>query len=345
MSKKIILATGARTTGKSTFLAGIVPATKESWEQTFVFDTEDSWNDLVEKSGTGYRLKDLKLKVGEYVRAYDRFKPDQDLLKLIAQGKLPWVSKEQKSALIDYYKYFIETLDKKLSDGKFKYVFVDTIEPIEAGLSTWAEMNPNESGWSRQRAFGKLETEAIRPLYENMIESIGRRGVEYVGLTSHLRQPWLDNKPLLNKVEPGGRLKLLSRIAYLMIWLVHETSNEDGAPAGLVLKSRISKLTNKDGKLSPRRILPERLPHASWTDIENYLQHPANFTQPQAGERMDENERQMISEMLNDEQMRLMILSSEIEERQMAQAGIVQVNQGLVELPKPHLPKLPEVSE
>jgi energy-coupling factor transporter ATP-binding protein EcfA2 len=338
--KKIIMATGARGVGKSTFLAGIVPATKEEWEKVFIFDTEDSWNDLVEKQGNAYKVKDLKYKIGRYVRAYDRLKVDKDLLILIAQGKLPWVSDQQQNALIDYYQWFMDTMAKELSGSQFKYVFVDTIEPVEAGLSAWVEKNRSKAGWSGNKTFGRFETEGVRPLYENIIEGIGQLGVEYIGLTSHLKQPWIDNKPVLNKIEPGGRLKLLTRIAYLMLWLVHG-NNEDGAPAALVMKSRMSVLHEKDGRLAPRRVLPERIPHASWSDIENYIRHPANFLQPSEGETMTDSDRQMISEMLNDEQMRLMILDREIDARQAANMGAITVESEPVALPK--LPKLPGI--
>lgn len=317
MSKKIILVTGARGTGKSTALAGLVPATKEAWEQTLVFDTEDSWSDLVyedeKKKGIFYlNVEGSKIKVGEFVRAYDRFKADSDLLTLIATGKLPWVSAQKRGALLDYYKYFIESLDKRLADSKFKYVLIDTIETPEAALSAWVETNREQSGWSGDKSYGRLETEGIRPVYENIIEGISRRGVEIVGLSSHLKQPWEGNKPIPNKVEPGGRLKLLARISTLMVWLVQEPKNEDGAPAALVLKARLStKMGVEGGVLKPRRVLPERMPHFSWEDVKNYIKKPANFQSPAEGERMSEVERDMISEMMNDAQFKLMMLDAQ----------------------------------
>lgn len=316
MSKKIILVTGARGVGKSTALASIVPATKDSWEQTLVFDTEDSWSDLAVEDKGKYRLNvdgREKLFVGEFVRAYDRFRADNDLLSLIAQGKLPWVTEQKRSALLDYYKFFIETMDRKLSTGKYKYVLIDTIETVEAALSTWVESNRDKSGWSGDKTYGRLETEGIRPLYENLIEGLARRGVEYVALSSHLKQPWENNKPVPNKVEPGGRLKLLTRISTGIFWLTHEPLNEDGAPAALVLKARISKMAVENGVLKPRRVLPERIPHFSWHDVQQYLKAPADYKTPKPGERMSDSERDMISEMMNDEQMRLMLLSAEQE--------------------------------
>lgn len=332
MSKKIILVTGARGTGKSTALAGLVPATKEAWEQTLVFDTEDSWSDLVyedeKKKGVFYlNTEGPKIKVGEFVRAYDRFKADQDLLTQVATGKLPWVSEKKRGALLDYYQYFIEALDKKLTKDKFKYVLIDTIETPEAALSAWVEMNQQKAGWS-DRSHGHLETEGVRPLYENMIEGITRRGIEYVGLSSHLKQPWENNKPVLNKVEAGGRLKLLVRISTLIAWLVHEPLNEDGAPAALILKARLSsKMGVDNGILKPRRVLPERMPHFSWNDVMEYVKTPANFQQPKAGERMSESERDMISDMMNDAQMKLMLLN--------AQQDLVREQAGNVFAPMP----------
>lgn len=347
MTKKIILITGARGVGKSTALASIVPATKEAWEQTLVFDTEDSWSDLVyEDKGKHFLNTEgaTKYRVGEFVRAYDRFKADQDLLSQIATGKLPWVSTQKRGALLDYYQYFVDTLDKKLAAGKFRYVLIDTIETPEAALSTWVEVNKDKSGWSGDKSYGRLETEGVRPLYEQTIEGISRRGVEIVGLSSHLKQPWDGNKPIPNKVEPGGRLKLLTRISTLMAWLVHEPLNEDGAPAALILKARLSsKMVVENGVLKPRRALPERMPHFSWNDVLQYVKSPANFQSPRPGEKMSDAERDMISEMMNDAQMKLMMLDAQQDlVREQSESGFtmpVATNDGLSVLERLKLSK------
>lgn len=313
--KKTVLITGARGSGKSTALAGIVPALQEEWDKTLVFDTEESWSDLAiedPKKKGAYRLNDVNLRIGEYIRAYDRFKLDKDLLSLIAQDKLPWVSDKQKSSLVEYYKYFLEIMDTKLATGKYKYVLIDTIEPVEAALTAWVESNQSLAGW-KSKAMGGMETEGVRPLYENLIEGIGRRGVEYVALTSHLKNPWVNNRPVLSKVEPGGRLKLLSRISTLMVWLVDEPSNADGAPAGLVLKARIEKMEIENGRLKPRRVLPRRMPHFTWGDIEEYMKSPANLLEPKKGETISTAELEMVKEMLDDEQFKLMVLGTETE--------------------------------
>ena len=70
---------------------------------------------------------------------YERLQVKEDLLDSIAHNKLPWANEQQKSALVAYYKYFIERMNEVLVKGKFKYLVLDTIEPIEAGLAAWVE--------------------------------------------------------------------------------------------------------------------------------------------------------------------------------------------------------------
>ena len=308
MTKQIFLFTGARGVGKSTAMATYVKPS--DYGKLLVMDTENSWSNILPL------LKDQRIKPGEYVQAYERFRLSDDLLNQIARGQLPWVSERQKSALLGYYDWVVHTLDEKLVQGKFKYVIIDTIEPIEAALTAWAEVNRKQSGWSGSYAYGGLEVEAIRPLYENLLEAISRRGVETIMVSSHLRQPWIDKKPVPNKVEPGGRLKLLSRISSMMLWLVQDNTNKDGAPAALVLKARLGLLTVENDSWKPQQVLPERIPHFSWENVEDYKKHPAHRNNPQPGETMTVAEREMISDMLNDEQMKLMVLGAESEREQ-----------------------------
>lgn len=93
--KKIIVITGPRGSGKSTALARYAKPSELS--KMVVVDTEDSMSDLIESN------RKLGVSFGAYLRAYERFKADNDMLSAIAQNKLPWVSSQQKSALADYY--------------------------------------------------------------------------------------------------------------------------------------------------------------------------------------------------------------------------------------------------
>lgn len=321
MTKRVFVLTGGKGAGKSTAAARFVPPDRAAMAGACVVDTEDSMSDILRQN------QELGFEFGSYIRAYERFH-DDDMLDRMAQGNLPWVTDKQRGALCEYYEWFIYTLDKTLKRGTFRTLIIDTVEPIEAAMTAWAEKNRDKSGWSGTKAYGRLETEAVRPLYENMLEAIAQRGVTDILLTSHLKRIWENDRPILNKVQPGGRLIVLSRLSTAMFWLTQNSQNEDGAPAGIVLKARMGKTVIEDGRWVTRRVLPERIPHFTWADVERYVISPANIAHPAEGEKMTPDERAMISEMLTDEQMRLMVLGAEQDlERVKAETSEVRVIQ------------------
>lgn len=304
--KKIYLITGSKGSGKSSSIAFFPQPTQEDMDKLCVVDTEDSMSDIIEQ------LDRLGLKFGAYIRMYERLSVEnKDLLKSISNGQLPWVSQKQKGALTDYYEFFLNQMEVTLKDNKFKYLGIDTIEGIEAGLAAWAEVNRTKSGWSGQRDHGKLEVESVRPLYDSLLESFAQRGVEHIILTSHLRNVWHNNSPVPSKVEPGGRLALLSKLASVMLWLTPDGRNADGAPAAIVLKGRQSIVEIENGEWKIRRPLPQRIPHFTWQDFRRYAREGCDRENPAPGEEMTQDEYNMVSELLTDEQMKLMILGTE----------------------------------
>lgn len=291
--KKIIVITGAKGSGKTTAAITHVPPSKIS--KLLYIGTEDSASDLMH---LGF----------EHVRMYDRLAPDEDMLQLIDAGRPPWVSKEQKLAWVEYYKYLVNVLNKKLTPGKFEYLIIDTVGPVELAMTAAVEAGRHDFGWSGQTTYGKKEVEGVRPLYDNLIEAISRRGVGTIILTSHLKNVWVDHKPVLDKIKPGGRLKLLSMISSMMLWLV---SGDDphGAPAALVLKARMGNtMPGKDDFWNVQSVLPERMPTFTWREVARYQANPPDFANPKPGEKMSPDEREMISELLSDKSMELMIL-------------------------------------
>jgi hypothetical protein len=309
MSKEIIVLTGSKGAGKSTAAAYF--ARPSEIDKVCVVDTEDSQSEIVKN------LAKVGKKFGAYIRLYERYQVTDDLLSRIEKGKLPWVSESQKSALVDYYTWFVRKMSETLTPGKFKYLVIDTVEPIEAGLAAWAEVHRKESGWSGARDHGKLEVEAVRPLYDALLESFAQRGIEHIILTTHLRNVWLNDRPVPGKTEPGGRLALLSRLSTLMVWLVSDVGNEDGAPAGIVLKARKSQTSIDGDEWVIRKPLPQRIPHFSWTDVRRYESEGCDRKNPAAGEVMTAAELEMTSEFLSDTQMHLMALGAETELEQL----------------------------
>lgn len=308
--KQLIVVTGSKGAGKSTTAATIAPPSEAG--KVFVIDTENSMSDIVDQ-----------IEFGQYVRAYERMKLDATMLEKVAKGELPWVGNSQRSTMVDYYNWFITMLNERLTPGQYKYLVIDTVEPLEMAFTAAVNANPQKFGWSGSKGFGAVETEGVRPLYENLLEAIYARGVETIVLTTHLHSVWQDNKNVLNKIKPGGRLTLLTRLSTLMLWLVPNVGNEDGAPAAIVLKARMGKMIPTETGWQTRRILPQRIPHFSWMDIDAYKKTPANFAEPAPGEVPTSSEQEMISEMLTNEQMRLMVAGAEIQLKQMQDTAMI----------------------
>jgi hypothetical protein len=300
---ELIVLTGPKGCGKST--AAFTATPPSEIDKLCIVDTEMSMSDLVRQA-----------KPGAYIPAYERLRLTPGTLDAMAKGQLPWVNRDQKNQLVAYYEWLVQTLATRLESGKFTTLVIDTIEPIEAAMTAAVQADKNKFGWSGSMAYGRLETEGIRPLYENLLQAIYARGVRRIVLTTHLKNVWLGTNIVPNKVKPGGRLTVLARLSTAMFWLVPDVRNADGAPAALVLKARM-------GVLSPdpvtntwamRRVLPRRIPHFTWADVSSYFVQPADLANPHPSEVPTRAEQEMMSELLTDEQMRLMIAGADAEQ-------------------------------
>lgn len=310
LHEAVVVVTGARGTGKTLFASTYLPPGEE--ELVFYHDSERSSNRVVQS------LEAMGTKFGYYGDLQTRFKDlpsDDDLLHRLSRGNIPWVDKDELSALRGYYEYVLDDLDKNLTQGKYKVYIHDTLEKLEAGMAAWAEDNIKKFGFQsvrEARRHGKIWSQVIYPLYEQIITAVFSRGVEVIFFCSHLRTPWEGNKPVPGKVEPSGK-PLLRKLSSFMLWLVNERTNADGAPAGLVLKERLGELTVVDNKWQIRRMIPARIPHCTWEDIKGYLETGCDLANPAPGEIMSQAEREMISELLTDKQMALMVAGAETE--------------------------------
>ena len=322
MSKRIYTVTGAKGSGKSTVVAFYLPPSQI--HRAVIVDTEDSMSDILdnlERNGKSF---------GRYIRMYDRFSDLQNnaMINAIAEGKLPWVDTGIKqSALVQYWEYLTEVLAETLDgnesrgDDSFIYLGLDTIEPIEAAMTAWVDTHKKEAGWSGQMAYGRRETEGVRPLYEGFLEAVHQAGIRDFCLASHLKPVWeqLGGKEVRrvpNKVKTGGRIAVLSRLSSQMWWLIPRPDNPpnpDGAPAGVRLKARKGQhnIGENDSWDHRGNILPARIPHFTWEDIRWYEEHGCDLIHPADGEVPSKQELDMISEFLNEEQMKLMVLGAQ----------------------------------
>lgn len=323
MSNDLIIITGSRGVGKTSLAATYLPPGQE--QAVYFHDAEDSANTIVSD------LADLGTSFGRYVKLTERFTDlptDDDLLHRINAAKLPWVDRKGKASLIDYYEYVIDDLDKNLTPGKYRVYVHDTLEKLESGMVAWVDANKKIAGTedspTRTRG-GQFWWGALYPLYEQIFSALYARGIETIILTSHVKGFWSAGKPVPGKVDAGGKPMLFKR-SILFLWLVNEYSNPDGAPAALVLKERLGKLSIVDGRWKMAKRLPRRVPHCTWDDIWRYRDVGADLEHPAPGETMSAAEEEMISGFLTDPQMRLMVLEAEKE---------------LAEVSKPVIPVVP----
>lgn len=319
MTKSVWFFTGAKGTGKSTAAARF--ARPSEIDSVAVFDTEDSMSDIIRNN------KKLGVEFGAYIRAYDRLKSylklkDQNewndqLLTRISKGDLPWRDEAEQFGLAEYWEWFLKEIDRVLVPGKFKFFVIDTIEPIEAGCAAWAQKNKKLSGF-RSMAYAQGEVEAIRPLLENVMESIHQRGIEHILVTSHTKTPWVEgvggkSRPVNDRIKPGGRLKVWSRISTAMLWMTKgNPPNSANAPSAIVLKARLSDTKIANNEWDIRDPIPPRIPAFSWKAWREYEQHGWNPLEPKPGELLYPEEERMMSELLSNEEYKLMILDAQI---------------------------------
>lgn len=312
LDNAVVLIAGARGTGKTTLATTYAPPTKEAVSRVFYHGSERSANRVVQE------LARHGMAFGHFVELSSRFVDlpgEDDLVARVATGRPAWETDKQKSAYEQVYEFLVGDVDKHLQPGQYDIYVHDTIATFEAAMVAWADKHAKElgvKGTSRGSGWGEYWIAGYYNLYDGFFESIFARGVRTIILTTHLKSYYEGQRQVAGKVVPGGK-PWLSKQTSLVLWLVNNRDNADGAPAGLVLKERLLRLGIVDGRWQPRRMLPERIPHCTWVDVEQYLENGCDLSNPAPGETMTEAERAMISPLLSNEQMRLMVLDAQKE--------------------------------
>lgn len=301
----LLVFTGAKGTGKTYMAYSLAP--KDLKDRVYVHDAENSG------SAFAKQFEELGAPLGYYLNLDDRWTEalpsNKDLLGRISRGDLPWANRREKDSMISYYKFVLDDIERNLTAGEYNVYIHDTVSRFEAGMAAWVDNNRDKSGW-KMKAYGEMWWKGVYPLYRGILRALHQRGVKVVILTTHLRTPWEGKKPVRGAVEPRGK-SVLYQLSQLHLWLVNEPANADGAPAGLVLKERMGRVSvDEDGDFVMTRCLPRRIPHCTWRDIEAYLEEPADLASPEPLEVPTSEEQRMMSPLLTDAQMELMILET-----------------------------------
>ena len=324
--KQLFTVTGARGTGKSTLAATYLPPSRI--KEVIYLDTEKSANNI------RANLKRLGLDdFGKYIDLQERFSDlpkDDDLLDRINRGEPPWASSCERNALIGYYQHVIGELSTELVQDKYSVAVIDTGEKVEAGMAAFVEANKGRFGVTTT-AYGKLWTEGVYPLYQNLFQGIWQRGVDTIILNFHLKNVWDGNRPVPGKVGMSGK-KILYTLSSLMLWLENDSRNPNGEPAALVIKERLGQADAemvKEDRWGWKQTLPPRIPCATWEEIDKYLsgEYKYNPSAPKPKEVRSPGEDDMISDLYNDAQLALMLTDAKLQEQSntlaLVEAGIV----------------------
>jgi hypothetical protein len=121
-----------------------------------------------------------------------------------------------------------------------------------------------------------------------------------ITIITHVGQPWVDGKPVLNKWLAKGN-KALAQLCNLCLVLTRTPGQS--SPAALVTKENFGMLTFADGKYQAKKVFPARFPVAMWENIAGYFAHPADFTNPAPGEVPSPAELAMYDDFYTPEQI------------------------------------------
>ena len=325
-NNQLITATGAKGTGKTTFLCEFLRPSEIN--KAVYIDNENSGNRFRQQ------INSRGLDFGKYINTMEQFTKlpsDDDLLDRIANNKVPWASDTEKHTLVDFFKYFLKEISQ-VPRGTYQSFVIDTGEHVEAGMAAYVDVNKKQFGVTNDWT---LWTMGVYPLYRFMLQGIWDRGIPNILMGFHIKdatEGWGKSyRKIPGKVKPSGK-PILKQLSSLMVWLVNDSRNPNGEPAALVLKERMG-ITDVDRERDEwinRTMIPKRLPMCTWEEIRRYLKNGYNILNPKPTEIPSEGEMDMISELLNDAQTRLMIEEAKVEQQgqmiMLAESGLLPMS-------------------
>jgi hypothetical protein len=194
---------------------------------------------------------------------------------------------------------------RSIPQDRFTWVILDGMKILQEGLA--AEVT------ERPKNYGVKPTNAEKGSYGGVWPGVGNiltkyyamcqaKGVKVLGITCELRQKWSgDGAPIFNKFEISG-VGALNKFSILTVVTTPGPAKNLGVPSGLVIKEALAKI-DEEGNIIRR--LPVRLPKATMNEIYNYLDNPADWSNPKEGEVPSKEEMEPFSSFVGKEQMGL----------------------------------------
>lgn len=218
----VLLVIGESNTGKSSFLANIMPQQpSDAPKRVLVVDTEGSWATLKDR----YHVEYVDLRV---------------------------VSLNEKGQ-VDPYKMFVNLIDGlgRIEQGQYDVVIIDVISDIASYDQTYKYIHTKQ--WSApQNKHGdyQMASPYIRDFWKTTIGTLSAKGVKCVGIGAHLKNVYRGKQATGDKAQRGIDLMELATVAMRLV----KKGNERYAE---VLKSRIEATFWDSNEPYTRSALPE----------------------------------------------------------------------------------------
>lgn len=202
---------------------------------------------------------------------------------------------------LEFYDAWINHM-RSISAGEYDVIIVDTIEPIEAGLTEWVRRNPrafNRTAWPGSTVPGVFWA-AVKSQWKKIIQEMKSK-CEMVILVVHMRDEYQD-QVRTGRRERRGK-ETLSELATVEIEMVRRPIKVNGRmqlqaiPSAIVHKDRFFSGTLTDPS-SIKPILPTWLEECTWDVIRGYMQSPVKEDiQPPSD--LDTRDREMEMKILD----------------------------------------------
>jgi len=222
----------------------------------------------------------------------------------------------------------------ELPQDKFPVVILDNGSPLELALSAGARLDLGnlcqEYDINYKNAvsgsFGGVKP-IVNFFISNLICSrLFGKGVQMIGVTHHISARWGSGGPIPNKKRVKGYDRWME-LAILSLVIVDQ-GDHPPTPSAMVEKEQLSVLrfNEEKGEYEQQvRCLPVRLPRCTFPAIKEYLVSPADLQNPAPGEAIVQSEFDIFSERLDREQIALMRLSLESEQRKARESSSAEL--------------------
>lgn len=254
LSLPVVVATGEYQSGKSM----LALTTGAPIERVLVYDNEES------------------------VTTYHAMNPGFTRVDIAGQLPSKWTN-------LDFYTKWVEHV-RSIEPGRYDVIAVDTIERIESGISDWVTRNPQYFGHSANQyeRMSGLFWGDVKDLWGRHILELKAR-CQLLILTAHMRDVYVDRKPVPGKRERKGK-ETLSELASLEVELKRKPGQR--APSALVIKSRLV----FGNILNPKTLRPmfdPYIPEFTWDVVREYMQKGADPEHPILPPEKTEEEKEL----------------------------------------------------